>query len=667
MYANRGVSAADLNWWATSGAAITYGEAVNLFATSSAAVATYPFFSAPTTASPDQYINQVFKILYNIDAADTTLVPKEEFDYWKNWLTLSPTNYLLLPDAINNASAVANLQPRLDALINKSTASLNFQSQGSLAGSNVFTTSQYDQSTNIISNVTADPVTVEEASATGVAFWTGGGGTTTNTFTLLDNGAVLTDTANSKVAPGSPSVLTAANQTINALTFLGGSFISDPSTKDTDVLTAQILGFVTPNINNVETIKFTGAANAAVDIAGISGVKLLEVSKNDLQVSSAETFPVTLGAGYASTLTVFNSGITKEITVNLNGTVAGATIVDFNSVKNVNLVVQADSVLKNADTASNTLTDFNSGSDFVITGTKDLTIDGNIFVAAATDRLDASAFEGKLTLNLGKFSNLTQIVGGKGDDTFTVTEVNDQINGITLNGAEGTNTLTVKVGNTVAALNGVTNINKVVLQESTASDTFLAPADSLVASGQTLTVDASSFTTKFLFFNGGAETNGSFNITGGSEGDDLRGGAKNDILTGNGGNDFLVGNAGDDLFVVNKLTAADAPFIADFTVATNNSDKFGLSKAAYAGSPDVGATLVTSLVAGAVNLATTVLVDTAANIAAANLSNVRFAYGTNSQTLLYDSDGNFGAGSVVIANTNAIANPLTGVNFSIVA
>jgi Ca2+-binding RTX toxin-like protein len=666
MYTKLPPSASDLDYWASpEGQAVSWDQAVQAFSTSSAAKTAYPMLASPNVLSQNaaarrEYVIQAFQNLYGIAEAD---IPAEELTYWADtYLTSSPEAIFDFPVVLNQYSPASRQQ----ALTNRAQVAENFAVAMAADGSSSFTSAQYSSGWVIVDTVNATEASVTAADAQIVTFIAGGGGGTGSTFTLLEEGAVLTESANSKASPAG-QFLNSSNNTVNGLTFLDGSFVQDPSTADADILTAQILGFVIPNIVNIETVEFTGSVGATVDIINISGVKLLNVSKNNLQVNSADTFAVTLAAGYASNLLVSNSGIAKEITVNLNGTVAGTTITDLNSVKNVNLVVQADSVLKNADAALTTLQDFNAGSDFIISGTKNLTIDGIISVAAATDRLDASALEGKLNLNLGKFSNLTQIVGGKSDDTFTLTAVDDQITNfgapLTINGSEGTNTLTVKVGNNwTNALNNVTNISTVVFKEA-ATDTTVVTKDSLVASGKTLTVDASSFTTKSLFFNGGAETDGSFKITGGSKADDLRGGAKNDILTGNGGNDFLLGNGGDDLFVLNKLTTADTPFIGDFTAV----DKFGLSKAAYAGSPDVGATLVTSLVNAAVNLNTTVLVDTVANIQLANLSNVRFAYGTDNQTLLYDADGNFTGGSVNIAFTNVIANPLAGVNFSIVA
>ena len=676
MYTKLPPSASDLTFWASpAGQAVSWNQAVQAFSTSSAARTAYPMLASPTVLSQNaaarrDYVTQAFQNLYGIAAA---AIPAAELTYWADtYLLSSPQAIFDFPVVLNQYSPAARQQ----ALTNRAQVAQNFAVAMAADGSSTFTSAQYSSGWVIVNTVTASADSVTAANAQIAQFVAGGGGGTGTTFTLLENGAVLTASASSKVSPAG-QFLTASNNTVQALTFLPNSFVQDPSTADADVLTAQILGvggIVTPNITNIETIEFTGSNGAIADIVNISGVKSFVIKSGNLQVNTAEKFPLTLAAGYSSQLSLELGDATKASTVNLAGTVAGTTIVDVDSAANVNIVVKADSVLKNSDATAATIKSVAGSNNFVISGDKNLTIDGKITVFnPATDRLDATDFTGKLTLNLADSgaSGVKQIVGGKSDDTFTLTAA-DQINGVTLNGNDGNDTLTVKVGATTAALNGVTNVETIIFKEDTAADTTITTVDTLVASGATLTVDASSFTTKFLVFNGAAETNGSFKITGGALADALTGGAKNDTLTGNGDLDFLTGGGGNDQFVLNKAIATSAVTIVDFSTAANNNDIFALSNAAFAGAPAVGAALTVSAVAGATNSANTILVDTFALLTADQTatSNVRFGYDTTNNKLFYDADGNFSAGRILIAeSTNALtlAGGLSGGNFTIVA
>ncbi|NCQ90910.1 MAG: DUF4214 domain-containing protein [Microcystis aeruginosa LG13-03] len=665
IYFNRSPDPAGLAFWQSQD--VTIEEIAAQFGASPEAKALYPFLAAPTLANPEEFINEIYQNAFGRDADEAGL------EYWLGVLEQDSS-----PESVAEfVLAVAQGAQGTDrvALQNRADIALQF-TQEAVNANIAFTPAVLATSSQIIDTVdsTAASVTAAQAAIDQAIIDIIGGGTGT-TFTLLDNGAVLTAAANSKVAPEG-KFLSTANDKVSALTFLNDSFIQDPSTSDNDVLTAQIVNVVAPTIENIETIQFSGATNASVALAGISKAKQVQVVKGDLTITDANNYAIDLVAGYASNLTLEETVGGKDLTVNLNGTTAGASIAPnlFDKSK-VNLVVKADSVLSNADTTLNTLKLDQTQSNFVITGDKNLTINGKIDVVDGTNRLDATDFTGELTLTLGKNSDITQIVGGKTNDTFTLTAAVDQINGVNLNGNDGNDTLTVKVGNAfTTAINGVTNVETIIFKEDTAADTTITTVDALVASGATLTVDASSFTTKFLVFNGAAETNGSFKITGGALADALTGGAKADTLTGNGGLDILTGGGGNDQFVLNKAVATSAVTINDFSTltATNNNDVFALSNAAFAGAPAVGAALTVSAVAGATNSANTILLDTAANLlttTAINYGNVRFAFATDTNQLYYDADGvGFtGASSILIANTPGFAGTLTNANFAIVA
>lgn len=69
--------------------------------------------------------------------------------------------------------------------------------------------------------------------------------------------------------------------------------------------------------------------------------------------------------------------------------------------------------------------------------------------------------------------------------------------------------------------------------------------NTLVASGATLTL-SNADNSGILTFNGAAETNGAFALTGGTADDTIVGGSGNDTLTAGAGNDMLTAGLGND-------------------------------------------------------------------------------------------------------------------------
>lgn len=396
----------------------------------------FTLLGSPTLGDPAAFIDEIYQNAFGRDADEAGR------EFWLGVLEQDSS-----PESVAEfVLAVAQGARGTDrvALQNRADIALQF-TQEAVNANIAFTPAVLATSSQIIDTVdsTAASVTAAQAAIDQAIIDIIGGGTGT-TFTLLDDGAVLTAAANSKVAPEG-KFLSTANDKVSALTFLDLSFIQDPSTSDNDVLTAQIVGVVNPNIENIETIQFSGAATASVALAGISKAKQVEVVKGDLTITGANNYAINLVAGYASNLILDETVGGKDLTVNLNGTTAGASIAAnlFDKSK-VNLVVKAASVLSNADTTLNTLALNQTQSNFVITGDKNLTINGKIDVVDGTNRLDATDFTGELTLTLGKNSDITQIVGGKTNDTFTLTAAVDQINLVNLNGNDGNDTLTVK-------------------------------------------------------------------------------------------------------------------------------------------------------------------------------------------------------------------------------
>ena len=110
-----------------------------------------------------------------------------------------------------------------------------------------------------------------------------------------------------------------------------------------------------------------------------------------------------------------------------------------------------------------------------------------------------------------------------------------------IDGGAGNDTLIYKDVGGTTELNGVVNVEKIVFTNTSTSATVVTN-NNLVASGQTLIVDASSINSANAFtWNGAAETNGRFNITGGAGDDSIIGGAGNDTIDGGAGTNDIAG------------------------------------------------------------------------------------------------------------------------------
>ncbi|UTW06976.1 cadherin domain-containing protein [Pseudomonas benzenivorans] len=131
-----------------------------------------------------------------------------------------------------------------------------------------------------------------------------------------------------------------------------------------------------------------------------------------------------------------------------------------------------------------------------------------------------------------------------GADSIIADTTNTLNSGDQIDGLAGSDTLEISAAQTVT-FNATTLTNVEVITIS-AGIQDITSHDATVAAGQTLAVDASASSAK-LTWNGGAETDGTFSITGGAGHDSILGGAGNDTLYGGAGNDTLSGGAGDDL------------------------------------------------------------------------------------------------------------------------
>jgi len=264
--------------------------------------------------------------------------------------------------------------------------------------------------------------------------------------------------------------------------------------------------------------------------------------------------------------------------------------------------VAANSTLSTLDTAAGTATINVSGA-------------GNLIVADATTTgtVNASSMTGTLTFNdvnatiitgssqADSFTQATaaanaSVNGGAGNDSFVFSTL--LATGDIVDGGTGTDSISFTDAGSVATdLDNVTNIETVTLGNAA---TAVTTVDALVAFGQTLTVDGSALTNA-LTWNGAAETNGVFSVTGGTVADVITGGAHADTITGGngadsitggGGVDNITGGSGADTFVFAN-TATGTPSATNFdsiTDYTSNSDIIDFGSTAIAQGGDTHAT-----------------------------------------------------------------------------
>jgi hypothetical protein len=132
--------------------------------------------------------------------------------------------------------------------------------------------------------------------------------------------------------------------------------------------------------------------------------------------------------------------------------------------------------------------------------------------------------------------------GGGGNDTFFLRTALDPDDAI--DGGAGDDTI-VMTGLALSDTITLTSTTLLGVETMVLLPTFggiINTDDATVASGSNLTVDGSALTSSLLW-NGSAETNGKFDLTGGSAGDTFRGGQDGDRFTLGGGGDIVVGGA----------------------------------------------------------------------------------------------------------------------------
>lgn len=280
-----------------------------------------------------------------------------------------------------------------------------------------------------------------------------------------------------------------------------------------------------------------GISTGAVTLQGGAGNDSFDFSTGGGTGTSFDA-----GTGTAADSVVGGDGI-DTIKIGATGSVTDAQFKNASSIETLTLGSGATGTLGvNADTAGIVTVNEGTGTNDNIKLTVSSGFDNALTVqlyGTGVDTVDVSASQSTLTVK-GTLANLTgdTLTAGTGTGTTDILS-------LTTDGSTGT----------LGA--NVTHFEKIVL-EGASSGLTLTTNNANVASGATLTIDASAITSSTASFNftGSAETDGKFSILGGAGNDTFYLGAGNDTAAGGdgadiiygsgGGNDSLLGGAGND-------------------------------------------------------------------------------------------------------------------------
>jgi Ca2+-binding RTX toxin-like protein len=404
------------------------------------------------------------------------------------------------------------------------------------------------------------------------------------------------------------------NDTINAdiaNSLNPGDVIDGEGGSDTlNITAAQSVIFNATTLTNVETVKIghtTGTVDITTDDATVAAGQTLTVDGSaatgtinwNSVAETNGTFSVTGGEG-DDTLTG-GAGSDTLIGGAGNDTLRGGAGADTLTGGAGNDVFQGST----SDLIDDIITDFAVGDSVVIQNYNLSSLDGQ----TASNKIDMGGgqeltFTG-LSAASGTFkavydgtdTTLTLVAPGPvtatlttGNDTPVLRDLNDTINasianslnaGDVINGEGGNDTLVITAEqNVTLGATTLTNVETVTINH-TSGTVKIVTDDATVAAGQTLTVDGSK-ATGTIDWNGFAEADGKFSITGGSGDDTIRVGEGADTLTGGAGKDSFIGS-------VNRL---GGDTITDFAVGdkitVTVSDLTALDGKAASGTIDLG-------------------------------------------------------------------------------
>ncbi|HTQ14827.1 MAG TPA: hypothetical protein VMH86_13210 [Rhizomicrobium sp.] len=270
---------------------------------------------------------------------------------------------------------------------------------------------------------------------------------------------------------------------------------------------------------------------------------------------------LTLYGDYSAGVTFNNftlQSVEKIVVQGSTGVDYSFTTADGNVASGASLEIDASSLLSTETLTFNGSAETDGGF-YIVSGAGTCNATGgaktDIFDMTDATAAHISGGGGNDIVEFGNFTAGDSVDGGAGNDAVLISSI--------LNMTFGATTLT--------------NVEFLYL-DATAGQYSITTNDANVASGATLTVDATAGGVGGgLTFNGSAETDGSFSIKGTAASDTITTGKGADTIYGGGGGDLLSGGSGADTFVydaVSESTGYGRDTITDFIAS---ADKFDLN------------------------------------------------------------------------------------------
>ncbi len=348
--------------------------------------------------------------------------------------------------------------------------------------------------------------------------------TGSNNHVMTLSGATALATVNASAATGTLNVdgsASAVNMTVTgpsgtAMSIVGGSGNdSITSGSGNDSITSGAGNDTVNGGSGDDTVVGGLGTDSFVGGDGTDTLDMNYTLAGDGGVTDATGFVINIGSTAVSATTINGITTTGDLNADITSVAAGTT-----------------AMISGTPASTSTRQDFISGFE-------------NIISSAGGDYIIGSSSANTITLNAGA----DYVTAGAGDDTIVA--AGNLTNADTIVGGAGTDTLTL----TAAAATNLANVSGIdVVTLAITGAAGITTADTLVASGETLTINQSG--AFVLTFDGALETNGAFVInaagsaahvlTGGAGADSITGGATGQTIVGGAGADTLIGGAGAD-------------------------------------------------------------------------------------------------------------------------